>query len=236
MTQLQLITVEEPKQPDNIDLRCCSVQQLLSELEEKPSLIIADPPWSYVQAPGHSANPDNHYQSMTDADIVKVLDQAYDVMDAGRLALWCTWPKLGQWFDAVHAGTFRWRYVSGGSWTKVGGAAGTGYHWLGASELVCLYVKRGPKGTGLCTKWGSLKNAHIGERQKHSEKPVEWMQGWIERWTKPGDLVVDLFAGMSPAGRACARLGDRRYLGAELDPERYRAAVDRLAIDQSFRT
>ena len=47
---------------------------------------------------------------------------------------------------------------------------------------------------------------------------------------KPGDLVLDLFAGMAPVARACARTG-RRYVGAEIDPERYRQAVNRLALD-----
>ena len=75
-----------------------------------------------------------------------------------------------------------------------------------------------------------MQNAHESERQKHSEKPAAWMAQWIERWTEPGDLVLDLFAGMAPVARACARTG-RRYVGAEIDPERYRQAVDRLALD-----
>lgn len=226
MSQLQLLTVPEPKQPAGIDLRNCSCQDLLSNMPAAPSLIIADPPWHYSQAPGHSANPDNHYQSMSDNEIAKLLDDAFDVMDCGRLAVWCTWPKLDQWFAAKAAVRWRWRYVSGGSWHKISGNAGTGYHWLGGSEPVLLYVK----GTGLCTEWGALKNAHESERQKHSEKPAGWMKQWIERWTQPGDTVCDLFAGMAPVARACARTG-RRYVGAELDSERYRQAVDRLALD-----
>ena len=228
MSQIPLLTVPEPDQPQGIDLRCCTVEDLLEAGPHEPTLIVADPPWSYSQAPGHSANPDNHYETVSDAHIVKVLDQAYDTLEKGRMALWCTWPKLGQWFDAVYAGQFRWRYVSGGSWHKEGGNAGTGYHWLGKSEPVLLYVKS----TGLCTEWGALRNAHNGPRARHSEKPVSWMEGWIDRWTEPGDLVLDLYAGMGPVARACARTG-RRYLGAEVDPERYRMAVDLLAMDRS---
>lgn len=224
--QLALLSVPAPAQPDGIDLRCCSVEDLLADMPGKPALIIADPPWHYSQAPGHSANPDNHYEPMTDNEIARTLDAAWDVMDRGRLALWCTWPKLGQWFDAKTAGRWRWRYVSGGAWTKTKGSA-TGYHWLGASEPVALYVK----GTGLCTEWGALTNAHTSDRQKHSEKPADWMAQWLERWTEPGDLVCDLFAGMAPVARACARTG-RRYVGAELDPDRHRQAVDRLALDR----
>ena len=228
MTQLSLVTVPEPDQPPGVEIRCCTCRDLLDSLPRPPALIIADPPWSYSQAPGHSANPENHYDSMSDIQIAELLDRAWDTMEKGRLAMWCTWPKLDEWNKAKTSTRWRWRYVSGGSWHKFGGQGGTGYHWLGASELVELSVK----GSGLCTEWGSLQNAHTSERRKHSEKPVEWMEDWIKRWTKEDDLVVDLFAGLGPAARAAARTG-RDYLGAEIDPQRYRQAVDRLALDRA---
>ena len=226
--QLTLLTVPPPELPEGIDLRCCSVEELLADVEGLPTLIVADPPWHYSQAPGHSANPENHYETTTDAQIAQVLADAYKVAaPAARLALWSTWPKLQQWTDAVSdiGKNWRWRYVSGGAWTKTGGSPGTGFHWLGQSELVLLFCK----GQKLCTVWGPLTNAHTSPRQRHSEKPWQWMAGWIERWTEPGDLVLDLYAGMAPVARACVATG-RRYLGAELDPVRHRQAIDRLAL------
>ena len=230
MSQLTLLDVPPPALPDGVDLHCCNVTELASRLDRPPTLIVADPPWHYSQAPGHSANPENHYASMRDDEIAEVLAAAFHyAAPASRLAVWCTWPKLQQWTDAVakQGKAWRWRYVSGGCWTKTGGSPGTGYHWLGQSELVLLYVK----GTGLCTMWSSLTNAHTSQRQAHSEKPVGWMAGWLERWTEPDDLVVDLFAGLAPLARACVKT-DRRYAGAEIDPDRGRQAVDRLALNR----
>lgn len=213
-----------PSPPPEIDLRCCSVEELLSSLAVKVPLVVADPPWHYSQAPGHSANPENHYSSMSDSAIVKDLDSAADVVDAGRLAVWCTWPKLGQFMDAIaRAERWRWKYVSGGSWTKTGGRPGTGYHWLGKSELVLLFRR----GTNLCAKWGPLTNAHVGAREAHSEKPCEWMAQWLERWTEEGDTVLDLYAGLAPLARACLQT-HRAYIGAELDPARFDAALTRI--------
>ena len=223
MSQLQLLQVKEPKQPQGIDLRCCSVDALLNDMPGVPSLVIADPPWHYAREMG-VANPDLQYETVTEAQIAVMLDRAYDLSPDARLVVWCTWPKLGEWWTAADAGVFRWKYKSGGSWHK-SGSPGVGHHWRGHSEIVLLYTKGSPS-----VAPSMLRNAHTSYRQKHSEKPVEWMCDWLERWTEPGDLVLDLFAGMAPVARACARTG-RRYVGAEIDPERYRQAVDRLALD-----
>jgi len=228
MTQIPLLEVPVPTLPQGIDLYCCDVAELASKIDRPPALIVADPPWHYSQAPGHSANPENHYSSLSDREIAKILGKAWHyAADASRLAVWCTWPKLQQWTDAVGAmgRDWRWRYVSGGAWTKTGGSPGTGYHWLGSSEPVLLYVK----GTGLCTQWGPLTNAYTARRQAHSEKPADWMAEWLERWTDAPDLVVDLFAGLAPLARSCMKVG-RDYAGAEIDPARHRQAIDRIAL------
>jgi hypothetical protein len=190
----------------------------------QPSLIVADPPWSYTQAPG-VANPDLQYQTVTDKQIAEWIDLAYDVTTDARLAIWCTWPKLGEWWAAADAVGLRWKYKSGGSWHKEG-PPGVGHHWRGHSEPVLIYTKGSPSVAA-----SMLRNAYSSYKGKHSEKPIKWMAGWLERWTEKGELVCDLFAGMAPLARACARTG-RRYVGAELDPERYRQAVDRLALDR----
>ncbi len=229
--QLPLLTVPEPAQPPHVELRCCSCEDLLADMPGQPSLIIADPPWSYTNdRSGMNGCAGNHYDTVTDAQIVDLLAAAYDVAGPGaRLAVWMTWPKLQNWIDAV-AGceSWPWRFVSGGAWTKTIGP-GIGFHWLGNSEPVILYCKNGKPYTNTAA---TTSNAHESERQKHSEKPAGWMAQWIERWTEPGDLILDLFAGMAPAARAVKMAGGgRRYVGAEIDPERYRQAVDRLALD-----
>ena len=229
MTQIALLNVPEPEIPDTIDLRNCSADELISDMVRdgtKAALVVADPPWHYAQAPGHSANAEeNHYPCLKDPEIAQTLARTYDLVDKGRLALWSTWPKLGGFFDAAHACNFPWRYVSGGSWSK-GGPAGTGFHWLGVSELVLVWVK----GTGLVTKWTPLPNHHHSFKEGHSIKPAEWMAHWLLRWTEPGDVVVDIYAGMAPLALACIWTG-RSYIGCEISQTRHRQAIDRIAIN-----
>jgi len=54
------------------------------------------------------------------------------------------------------------------------------------------------------------------------------MRWIIDRWTEPGDLVLDPYMGSGPVAQACADLG-RRYIGVELVEEYCAVAVKRLS-------
>lgn len=54
---------------------------------------------------------------------------------------------------------------------------------------------------------------------------------WVRYLSKPGDLVVDPFAGSGTTGAAALRLG-RRFAGAEQDPMHYATACERLAAEE----
>ena len=207
--------------PAGIDLRCCGVDEILAEARGA-RLVHADPPWTYAREAG-VANPDTQgiYATLNEPHIVAHLDRAFDCLDAGRLACWYTWPKDAEWTAAGGAGP-RWGgRTSGGVWVKTP-HVGVGYHWRGHSEPVALFVKGA---TGRPTEL--LRNAHVSPPSDHSEKPVDWLRAWLRAWTSPGDLVVDLYAGLAPMARACLAEG-RRYIGAEIDPERHAVAVARL--------
>lgn len=218
--------------PPGIDLRCCDVREMLASVNGA-RLIVADPPWLYTREAG-VANPETHgiYGGMSEADIASILDASFDAAGpACRLAVWFTWPKAAEWFAAGGAGP-RWgSMTTGGSWTKMAETAsgrgrmvqpGVGYHWRGQSEPVAVFTQ------GACGRPSEmLLNAHVSPPSDHSEKPVEWMRVWLRAWTKPGDLVVDIFAGLAPLARACFAEG-RQYVGAEIDPERHALALARL--------
>ena len=234
MKQIDLLTVSAPTPPASIDLRLASVETVIAELaqaERKPSLIIADPPWSYSRDAG-VANPDLQYLTITEDQIATWLASAYAAAaQNARLAIWCTWPKLGEWFAAVdRCDSWQWKYKTGGSWHKVGAELGVGYHWAGHSEIVLIYTRGAPHRDPR----EIVRNAYESKRRKHSEKPDDWIAQWFDRWTEPDDLILDLFAGLAPVARAAARKG-RDYIGAEIDPQRHREALDLLALDKRNR-
>jgi hypothetical protein len=203
----------------------CDVLEMLALLEDQEAaLVVADPPWDYVQRIGAS-RADNHYACLRTPVITQHVTAAARV--APRLALWVTCPLLGEWM----AQTTPWgRPKTAGAWVKSRedntGHYGQGYHWAGCSELALVYTQAGSH----TDRSVPLRNAWIEPPGKHSAKPVEWQAQWIRRWTPPGALVVDLYAGTGTVLEAVRTAGDgRRYLGAEVDPARHAEAVARLA-------
>lgn len=215
-------SLRPPAAPPGIDLRCCDVAEVLRGARGA-RLIVADPPWRYDEKPG-VANPEANgiYTGLDDATIAAHLDAAHDcAAPASRLAVWYTFPKAEEWRAAGMAGP-RWGApTTGGAWTKAD-HVGVGYHWRGWVEPVAVWT-RGT--TGRPSAW--LGNGHVSPPTEHSEKPLEWLRAWVRAWTDPGDLVLDLYAGLAPLARACALEG-RRYVGAEIDPERHALALVRL--------
>lgn len=69
---------------------------------------------------------------------------------------------------------------------------------------------------------------YSGNRHHPTEKPVSSLQPLIERFTHPGAIVLDPFAGSGSTCVAAAQAG-RRYIGIELLPQYHRTGVERLA-------
>jgi site-specific DNA-methyltransferase (adenine-specific) len=76
-----------------------------------------------------------------------------------------------------------------------------------------------------------------GERGLHpAQKPVELLRTLIETTTRPGDLVLDPFAGSGSTGVACEESG-RRYVLVEISSTGASVAAERLGlpIESSWR-
>ena len=75
---------------------------------------------------------------------------------------------------------------------------------------------------------GAFRDSERGYSVHPTQKPVSLMAWIIDRWTKPGDLVLDPYMGSGPVAQACHELG-RRYIGIELVEDYCKVAVSRLA-------
>ena len=76
--------------------------------------------------------------------------------------------------------------------------------------------------------WDGFNRASERQTAYHpTQKPVALMRWILERWSKPGDLILDPYMGSGPVARACLDLG-RRYIGVELEERYCEIAVKRL--------
>ena len=93
--------------------------------------------------------------------------------------------------------------------------------WTNTSDKVHLYN---------CFWMGSplYRTSERGSSLHPTQKPAELMRWIVEKWTEPGDLVLDPYMGSGPVAQACHELG-RRYIGIELVEDYCKVAVGRLS-------
>ena len=64
---------------------------------------------------------------------------------------------------------------------------------------------------------GFLRGPEQGQKRVHpTQKPIALMAWILEKYTNPGDLILDPFCGSGTTGVACVQTG-RRFIGIELD-------------------
>jgi site-specific DNA-methyltransferase (adenine-specific) len=105
----------------------------------------------------------------------------------------------------------------------------------GPSNWTTYLVVSRPR-TGPIVRWGTLPGAYVVspgcgvDRAKliPGSKPLRLMQMIVRDYTRPGDLVVDPYAGSFTTGLACAIEG-RRCIGAEQDPKTFELAMRRIS-------
>lgn len=137
---------------------------------------------------------------------------------------WLKWPCV--FFGADH---FSDRLPAGGSWHVWDKRA---YSTLDDSfaDLEFIWSSMPGKSEIIEHLWkGVLQASEKGRPKYHvNQKPVRVMRHLVERFTKPGDLVVDPYAGSGSTLLACVKSG-RRAIGIDIDPENVATARRRLA-------
>lgn len=220
MTDPQFALYPDPRPPsrDGIDLRWDDCANVIASVSGA-ALVHADPPWTYRNA-GCKGNARDEYDLLTLEGIATHLDAAYDAAaDDAYLLCWVTFPTMMEW--APHLLATRWMYKTGGCWGKTQGL-GIGHHFRGDAEPLLVLTKGKPRPVR------AISSLHLSPRGKHSEKPEEWLAALFRSFAPPGSLVLDVYAGLGPAARACVRTG-HRYVGAEIDEDRHRRALGLLA-------
>lgn len=76
---------------------------------------------------------------------------------------------------------------------------------------------------------------YTGNKLHPTQKSTRILKPMIEAFTRPGDLVLDPFAGSGSTCVAAQRTG-RQYIGIELDPRHHKTATARLGVTEKARS
>lgn len=163
-------------------------------------------------------------------DYKKFIDEAFRIMKAPNMFIWCSPLQIKDILDYVCEYTSLPPTIL--VWCKSNPIPTGNNTWLSDVEY-CIYVRdRGVRlndGYELKSKWYlSPINTVDKEKFKHPTiKPLNLVERHIKHATQENDVVLDCFCGSGTTCVACKNT-NRKYIGIEIDPEWYKIAVDRL--------
>lgn len=180
------------------------------------TLINTDPPYGI----GYQPKDKRHETVLNDErPYLWWLGEAYRVCaDPGAIVCWTRWDVEPLWRSAVEAAGFRIR--SQVIWDKGNHSMGDCSATFGLQHECAVFATKGrfafnnerPVTIQAHPRPSSQSRVHP------TQKPVSLHLALTRPLTKPGDLVIDPFAGSGSAGAAALRIG-RRFWGCEKDPK-----------------
>lgn len=84
-------------------------------------------------------------------------------------------------------------------------------------------------------RWSGMLQENMKQKEIRihpTQKPVALYEWLLDKYAKPGDLILDTHVGSASSLIACYR-GGFRFVGFEIDPEYYKAANERLSAEMA---
>jgi site-specific DNA-methyltransferase (adenine-specific) len=203
-----------------IDLRLGDCLEILPTLADKSvDAVITDPPYGICLDTDYSRYPDGKTYDRIEGD-----NQPFDFLP------WCDFPAKEQfWFGAENYINLPMPSNNWLCWDKYPTDKSDG-RLSGQFELI--WSKKKHKRVVLRVKAINTSWLTVKESAGHpTQKPVELIAKLIEKFTNPGDTVLDPFMGSGTTGVACVKLG-RNFIGIEKEPKYYDIAARRIAEAQ----
>lgn len=187
--------------------------------------LITDPPYGVEMGIGNDRRADGHglakREYLGDPDTY----ESFVLNVVPRLNAWLDYVTRAAVFTGPHIHEQRKPAAIGGVYSP----AGAGRHCWGFKNLhpVLLYGKAPDLNKG-AKEPTVLRSSATSERNGHPcPKPLEWMRWLIRLATRPGELIVDPFAGSGTTGVAAALEG-RRCILIEKEPAYAQICRDRV--------
>jgi len=148
------------------------------------------------------------------------------------IGVFTDWRQYGVFADALQAAGFNW---SGAAvWNKGEGVRPALGAFRNQGEFILWGTKGGKAPDARKILPGCFHAPNVTRNKLHqTQKPVVVME-WLLSIADPGVTVLDPFMGSGTTGVAALRSGNR-FLGCELIPDIYKAALTRLSAEPNAR-
>tara|TARA_R110000823_G_scaffold78444_1_gene178750 strand:+ start:1664 stop:2614 length:951 start_codon:yes stop_codon:yes gene_type:complete len=75
------------------------------------------------------------------------------------------------------------------------------------------------------------KKVFIGKRNHQTEKPLDILEFFLKYWTNDNDTILDPTMGSGSTGVACKNIGNRKFIGYEMNETIFKVAQKRCGVD-----
>ena len=183
---------------------------------QKADMVFTDPPYGVSYQSNKRTN-SAKFDVLKNDDVFLDIAPIIEAFSDGWIFVWTSWKVLPQWFDKLSSFGYPSNQVI---WFKGGGGIGDLKKTFFSDYETALVWHRGAELTG--KRIGSVwKVGKDGATQyiHPTQKPVALAEEAIDKTTKTGYRVIDLFGGSGSTLIACEKTNRKAYL-MELD-EKY---------------
>ncbi len=190
-----------------------SVEALLEG--RKAQMVHTDPPYG-VEYQSNMRTKSAKFEVLKNDDSFLDIAPVIDACSEGWVFVWTSWKVLTKWIDQFEGFGYPSNQVI---WYKPGGGIGDLKRTFASDYETALVWHRGAELTGkrIGSVWKVSKDGAT-EYLHPTQKPVALAEEALDKTTKPGWLILDLFGGSGSTLIACEKTGREARL-MELDPK-----------------
>ena len=182
---------------------------------KKADMVNTDPPYG-VSYQSNMRTKSAKFDVLKNDDVILEVVPVIEACSTGWVFIWTTWKVIDKWLENTSGFGFPTNMVI---WFKGGGGIGDLKKTFSTDYEMALVFNRGAELTGkrIGSVWKVGKDG-AAEYAHPTQKPVALAEEAIDKTTRSGALVLDLFGGSGSTLIACEKTGRYARL-MELDPK-----------------
>lgn len=198
-----------------------AVEKLLDG--QKAQMVHTDPPYG-VEYQSNMRTKSAKFDMLKNDDSFLDIAPVIDACSDGWVFVWTSWKVLTKWIDQFSSFGYPTNHVI---WYKPGGGIGDLKRTFASDYETALVWHRGSELTGkrIGSVWKVSRDGAT-EYLHPTQKPVALAEEALDKTTKPGWIILDLFGGSGSTLMACEKTGRHARL-MELDPKYCDVIVNR---------